>query len=253
MGKASLTFPAMCLALSFLFVIAVYHASIIQRLSSFHRRIILPLYRRMTNITWANHVPANHDEARYELISRDINDDEEESEEPTHPALPRTPRSQPRSPLSKPARPRTPYPHPPASPIPANRPSTADESPIAVFWTREPHLSELQASFTRTEDSDGDESQNEDSDGEYPYSEYSIDSSDDENYIHQSWDLRILDPHIPGGEIPVWQVEAESQIYTVDDRQPRGVQLLLDQTVEWTVQMVYGLVAPHTEGLEVHA
>ncbi|KAJ5562771.1 hypothetical protein N7461_001532 [Penicillium sp. DV-2018c] len=243
MGEASLTFPAICLAFSFLFVIGVYHATIIQRLRSFHRRIILPQYRRITDGILPNHAAASHDEAIYEPVNHDINDDgdgddgddEEEGrwkeEEPEgdedddddddneEPALPRTPRAPWRS-----------SPFPPAnSGTPSRHVSATDEPAIAVSWAREPHSSEGSVSPPRTEDFDG---------------ELDIASSDDEEYL--VWDF-TLEGRIPRDEIPVWEVEAERDFYIVQDRQPRGTEVLLDRTVEWTAQMVYGLVAPDAD------
>jgi hypothetical protein len=228
MEEASLTFPAICLTLSFLFVIGVYNASITQRLTTFHRCITLPMYLQIehivTNGTWANQAAADYNEARYEPINHDINEEAAEHEEPTLPALPCTPRAPLRSLPYRPAKSRSLNIH---TPIPANRhASAAEEIPMTVFYAREARSNELESSSSRSEVS---------------YDEYDTGSSDSDNI---AWDLGVLDPHIPGDQIPVWELEAEREIYTVHERHPRGIEALLDRTIEWTAQMVFALVAP---------
>ncbi|KAJ5836757.1 hypothetical protein N7447_002783 [Penicillium robsamsonii] len=83
MPEASLAFPAICLTFSFLFIVAVHNASIIQNLGAFHYRILLPVYqqiqRMLTNRDPITPNPPNHmPEARYELINLNPNNEEEQ-------------------------------------------------------------------------------------------------------------------------------------------------------------------------------
>ncbi|KAJ5575858.1 hypothetical protein N7535_002784 [Penicillium sp. DV-2018c] len=228
MGEASLTFPAICLAFSFLFVIGVYHATIIQRLRSFHRRIILPQYRRITDGILPNHAAASHDEAIYEPVNHDINDDgdgddgDDEEEGGGKKKNRRGMRTTTTTTTTKNQLFHAPHVRH-GDRHPFHQLTPAHQAAI------EPHSSEGSVSPPRTEDFDG---------------ELDIASSDDEEYL--VWDF-TLEGRIPRDEIPVWEVEAERDFYIVQDRQPRGTEVLLDRTVEWTAQMVYGLVAPDAD------
>ncbi|KAJ5470219.1 hypothetical protein N7530_007576 [Penicillium desertorum] len=90
MAEASLAFPAICLALSFLFVVAVYNAAIMQHLRTFQRRVVLPAYqqiaRKLLNHNRGSQSSQNHmSSAGYEPVNLDTKDEEEQ-----HPPPPAT-------------------------------------------------------------------------------------------------------------------------------------------------------------------
>ncbi|KAJ5958388.1 uncharacterized protein N7479_005538 [Penicillium vulpinum] len=235
MAGASLAFPAICLALSFLFVVAVYNASIMRYLGTFHCRVILPSYqhikRRLLNRSPVNQNLPNHMlEPGYESINLDTKDEEDQ--------------------------------HPP--PFTAPRMSLPD-----YYRHRQSPASNAGNIFSDMEDAtetDGLNMTTRYAGGPYrprrwstfvgvaersihsrsPSLSGSLVSSDeyDSDWSNSAVDEAVFEPRNPADGIPVWEFEVERPIYTLDQDEQGTPALWLDEVVEWTAQGVFAFVVP---------
>ncbi|KAJ5198909.1 hypothetical protein N7491_000524 [Penicillium cf. griseofulvum] len=235
MSEASLAFPAVCLTLSFLFVVAVHNASTMQQLGAFHHHTLLPVYQQIQRLL-TNHNPINRNlpnrmpEPGYEPISLNTNDEEEQHPPPIasssmpvpgyyqyseSPALDRVNESPERDSTTEtddlhmtaryaggPYRPR-------------NRPTFADVAELSTYSPPpSPHGTGV-------------------SSDEY-----------DSDWSNSAVDEAVFEPCNPVDDIPIWEFEVERPIYVLDQRNQRGPSAWLDEVVEWTAQGVFAVVAP---------
>ncbi|CAI7604808.1 unnamed protein product [Penicillium glandicola] len=214
MAEASLAFPAICLTLSFLFVVAVYNASIMQHLCAFHRCTILPTYRKIERML-VNHNPMNQNrpncmpEAGYNPINLDTKAEDEQH----HPPLTTSPMLSPD------------YHRHDENPN-LERPNMFSES-------GGPHRPRRWATFVGVDENPP------------PSPLGSTVSSDayDSDWSNSAVDEAVFEPQPLPGDIPIWEFVLERPVYTVVQEQ-RGPAAWLDDVVEWTSQGIFAVVAP---------
>ena len=235
MAKASLAFPAICLTLSFLFVVAVYNASIMQHLGAFHRRVILPTYRQIArklinpnpgSQSSPNHLPG----AVYERISL-VTKDEEQPQSPP----PTT------SSMSSPGYHR--YGNSPTLDTVNIPPESGDGSRInghglATSYAGGPYRPRRRPTFAELGESPTNSLSPSPSGSSVSSDEY------DSDWSNSAVDEAVFEPRNPVEDIPVWEFEVERPIYTVDHQEQSGQVAWLDEVVEWTSQGVFAFVAP---------
>lgn len=225
MAEASLAFPAICLTLSFLFVVAVYNASIMQHLGACHRRIILPVYQFIArNLFNRNHVNQDQDRiplAEYEPINPDPNDEDEQ-----HPHL---------------ATPARNHHRPGENNVldTANRIAESDDdigsgSPNLRDSNRPQHPNFAdRAQFSTVSPPPG--SVDDYGSEEYDSDEYGSDWSDSD------------DEHYPVDDIPIWEFQVERPYFNVEHPEQGGPVVWLDEVVEWTSQGIFAYVTPELD------
>ena len=235
MAEASLAFPAICLALSFLFVVAVYNASIMQHLRAFHRRAILPAYQQIAHKLFSRNpgrqIPPNHmSRAGYEPVNHDTKVEEEQ-----HPPPPTT------SSMSPPDYHR--YADTPALDTVNIFPESDDEIQIdghglSTSYAGGPYRPRRRPTFAEL--------------GESPTNSQSLSppgssvSSDeyDSDWSNSAVDEAVFEPRNPVENVPVWEFEVERPIYGIDRQEQSGPVAWLDEVVEWTSQGVFAFVTP---------
>ncbi|OQE40321.1 hypothetical protein PENCOP_c006G03565 [Penicillium coprophilum] len=234
MPEASLAFPAICLSFSFLFVVAVHNGLIMQRLSAFHHRILLPLYQQIQRmLTYHNPIKQSTSnrmpEARYEPISPEIKDAEEQ---PPHSAT--------------------------SSMLPPDY-HRADENPVldaATIFSERDHTTKINdinmtARFAggpfrprhRPTYADIPEFDTYSPPPSPPGDRTSSDEYDSD-WSNSAVDEAVFEQQLPGDDIPVWEFEVERPIYVLDQRDQRGPAAWLDEVVEWTAHGIFAVVAP---------
>ncbi|KAJ5462955.1 hypothetical protein N7475_007899 [Penicillium sp. IBT 31633x] len=236
MVEASLTFPAICLALSFLFIISVYHASIKEHLGAFHQNIIIPVYQKI-EANLASHIPPDHIptlEARYEAMDIEPKNEEEEQDLPS---VRHTPSPSP-SPSSSPYHQRgdkTPTPTRDIySPVPESRNASESARPSrGILYAGGPHRPMRAEDYAGTAELSGRSTPDAVFDDEY-----------DTDWSNSAADEMVYEPQKPIGDIPVWEFEMEREIYGLNERGQQGPEVWLDEVVEWTAESVFAVVAP---------
>ncbi|OQD66808.1 hypothetical protein PENPOL_c004G00229 [Penicillium polonicum] len=234
MAEASLAFPMICLTLSFLFVVAVYHPSIIRHLGAFRHRVILPVYQQIArklfnrNPIYQN-LPNRMPEAEYEALNLDTQDEEEQSPSPLASSSTPTPGHHQHD--EEPA-PDT------LSMLPERGTEIEmhDLSRIISYaggpyrprrWSTFAELAGLSTSRSRSPSG-------------------SLVSSDeyDSEWSNSALNEAVFEPRNRTDDIPVWQFELERPIYTVDnEHQQGGLTAWVDEVVEWTSQGIFASVS----------
>ncbi|KAK4869438.1 hypothetical protein LT330_005820 [Penicillium expansum] len=234
MPEASLTFPIICLTLSSLFVVAVYNASIMQHLGTFHRRSVLPVYqhiaRKLINRHPTNQNPQNHmPEAEYEPINLDTIDEEEQ-----HPSS-----------LANSSMPTSGY-HRHGQDTALDTVNTflerdskteIDGLRMTTSYAGGPYRPQRRSIFADMADFP--------TRSQSPSPSGSVASSDDydSDWSNSAVDEAVFEPHNPVDDIPIWEFDLERPIYTVGQAQG-GPVAWLDEVVEWTSQGVFAFVSP---------
>ncbi|KAJ5197220.1 hypothetical protein N7449_007699 [Penicillium cf. viridicatum] len=232
MAEASLTFPMICLTLSFLFVVAVYNASIMQNLGAFHNRIILPVYQQIAR-KLLNRNPINQNlqtrmpEAGYKALNLDTEDEEEQSPSPLA-----------TSPMPTPDYHR--HVEDPAPDTPNMLPEM-DSLNRTITYAGGPYRPRRWSTFANMA-------------GIFTHSPShspsgSVVSSDeyDSEWSNSAVDEAVFEPHNLTDDIPVWEFELERPIYNVDnEHEEGGPRVWVDEVVEWTAQGIVAFVSPDT-------
>lgn len=225
MAEASLAFPAICLTLSFLFVVLFYNASIKDRLDAFHRRILLPTYRWVERkITTQAHETIIVSEPTYEAINIDEKFDESPDEPQPSPERPWF--------FPRPTRSRE-------TPAPDNTNAVPEERRIRDI-TQPPGNVYFADSTARYRNEGGYHVINFSSYSPPPSasgSAESDDESDPDEFRVLTYTAREEDNAVPN----VWEFELEQPIYVVD-RHASAV--WIEQLVQWTAQAAFAMVAP---------
>ncbi|OQE22803.1 hypothetical protein PENFLA_c012G06100 [Penicillium flavigenum] len=235
MAEASLAFPAICLALSFLFVVAVYNASIMQHLRAFHRRAILPAYQQIAhklfNRNPGHQSSPNHiSGAGYEPVSLDTKDEEEQ--------LPPPPTT---SSMSSPDYHR--YADNPALDTVNIFPESGNETQIgshglATSYAGGPYRPRRRPTFAELGESPTNSLSPSPSGSSVSSDEY------DSDWSNSAVDEAVFEPRNPVEDVPVWEFEVERPIYTIDHQEQSESVAWLDEVVEWTSQGVFAFVTP---------
>ncbi|KXG49830.1 uncharacterized protein PGRI_057980 [Penicillium griseofulvum] len=238
MLEASLAFPAVCLMLSFVFVVAVYNASILQQLGAFHHHILLPVYQQIQRLL-TNHTPINRNlpngmpEASYEPINIvDTNDEEEQHPPPLATSSMPAPGYRRYSESSA---------HDIVDQSPERNSATGiDDLNMADRDAGGPYRRRYRPTYG-------------DSPEFFSYSPPPSppgtgESSDeyDSDWSSSADDETVIEPCNPFDDIPTWEFEVERPIYVIDQRNQRGPSAWVDEVVEWTAQGVFALVVPET-------
>lgn len=234
MAEASLTFPMICLSLSFLFVVAVYNASIMQHLSALHHRVILPVYQQIARKLFS-HNPVNQNPpnrlpaAGYEPINLDTKDEEEQ-----HPP--------PLANSSMPAPDYYRYGEPPALDRNNMFPESGNETEmdghsLTTTYAGGPYRPRRRSTLADIAEFS--------SHSRFSSPSGSVVSSDeyDSDWSNSAVDEAVFEPHNPVDDIPIWEFELERPIYTIDQHD-QGPVAWVDEIVEWTSQGVFAFVAP---------
>ncbi|CAI7664562.1 unnamed protein product [Penicillium viridicatum] len=217
MAEASLAFPMICLTLSFLFVVAVYHPSIIQHLGAFRHHIILPVYQQIArklfnrNPIYQN-LPNRVPEAEYEALNLDTEDEEEQSPSPLATSSTSTPDYHRHD--EEPA--------PDTLNMLSERGSgiEMDDLSRAISYAGGPYRPRRWSDFAELADLSTSRSRS------------------------PSGPLAVFEPQNRTDDIPVWQFELERPIYTVDnEHQQGGLTAWVDEVVEWTSQGIFASVS----------
>lgn len=242
MAVASLVFPACCLALSFLFVVAVYYTSTKERVKAFHHGILLPAYKWVKQkFTSRAHETTPTSVATYEAIppvndstdgkeSHEIRDEQEPS--PERPWF--FPRSQTRNREASPlgvsnSRPEG------SNSSHTNRPSNA------VFFANRTVASPNEGeSFVIEPARNADPNDFEYDPNDYGSDEYDSDSDDASNAPGPR-QLAYNERRGPEDLPSVWQYELEQPVYVIDHA---ASSVWVAHVVEWTAQTAFALVAP---------
>ncbi|CAG8899872.1 unnamed protein product [Penicillium egyptiacum] len=235
MAEASLAFPAICLTLSFLFVVAVYNASVVQHLGAFHRRVILPAYqhiaRKLFNRNPGNqNLPNRMPEAGYEPINFDAKDEEEQHPPPLTTSSMASPDYHG-------------YGESPSRDTVNMFPESGNETEIdghglTTSYAGGPYRPRRRPTFADI--------------GELPTHspspsppEPAVSSDEyDSDWSNSAVDEAVFEPRNPIDDIPIWEFEVERPIYTIDHQEQSGPVAWLDEVVEWTSQGVFAFVAP---------
>ncbi|CAG8257724.1 unnamed protein product [Penicillium nalgiovense] len=235
MAEASLAFPAICLTLSFFFVVAVYSASIMQHLRAFHRRVILSAYqqiaRNLFNRNPGRQTSPNHmSGVGYEPVNLHTKDEEEQ-----HPPPPTT------SSMSSPNYHR--YGDNTAlnsvNIFPGNGNETQiDGHGLTTSYAGGPYRPRRRPTFAELGDSP--------THSPAPSSPRSAVYSDeyDSDWSNSAVDEAVFEPRNPVENIPIWEFEVERPIYSIDHQEQSGPVAWLDEVVEWTSQGVFAFVTP---------
>ncbi|KAJ6185692.1 hypothetical protein N7519_006993 [Penicillium mononematosum] len=235
MAEASLAFPAICLALSFLFVVAVYNASIMQHLRAVHRRAILPAYQQIAhkffNCNPGRQSPPNHmSRAGYEPVNLDTKDEEEQ-----HPPPPTT------SSMSSPDYHR--YADNPALDTvnvfrESGNETQVDGHGLTTSYAGGPYRPRHRPTFAELGESP--------TNSPSPSPPGSSVSSDEygSDWSNSAVDEAVFEPRNPVEHIPVWEFEVQRPIYTIDHEEQSGPVAWLDDVVEWTSQGVFAFDTP---------
>lgn len=240
MADASLAFPMICLTLSFLFVVAVYHPSIMRHLGAFHDHIILPVYqqiaRKLLNRNPINrNLPNSMPEAGYETLNLDTEDEEEQSP----------------SPLAASSTQTTDYYRHDEDPAPdtfnilpeSDTETEMDAVHRTVSYAEGPYrprrwsaFAELAALSTRSR-------------SHSPSGSLVSTDEYDSEWSNSALDEPFFEPRNRTDEIPIWEFELERPIYNVDSEDEQGEPMLwLDEVVEWTSQCIFAMVTPDIMG-----
>lgn len=230
MAEASLTFPMICLTLSFLFVVAVYNASIMQNLGAFHNRIILPMYQQIAR-KLLNRNPINQNlqnrmpEAGYEALNLDTEDEEEQSP----------------SPLATSSMPTPDYHRHveyPAPDTPNLLPET-DTLSRTITYAGGPYRPRRWSTFANMAGISTHSPSHSPSGSVVSSDEY------DSEWSNSAVDEAVFEPHSLTEDIPIWEFEVERPIYNVDNEHEQGgPRVWVDDVVEWTSQGVVAFVSP---------
>jgi hypothetical protein len=244
MSKASLAFPAVCLTLSFLFVVAVYHASIMQQLGTFHHHILLPVYQQIQRLL-TNHNPINRNlpnrmrEASYEPINLDTIDDEEEEQHPPPLATSSTPAPGYRRYSESPALDTV-------DDSPERNSSTGIDSPnVTARYAGGPYRPRHRPTYADTPESSSYSPPPSPTGTGVSSDKYDSDEYDSD-WSNSAADETVFEPGNLFDDIPTWEFEVERPIYVLDQRNQRGPSAWVDEIVEWTAQGVFALVVPET-------
>lgn len=235
MAEASLAFPIICLILSFLFLVAVYHPSIMRHLGAFHHRIILPVYqqiaRKLLNRNPINRTPPNRPEAGYEALNLDTEEEEEQSP----------------APLATSSTPSPGYHRHGEDPVP-NTFSMLSESDTetemdllgrTTSYAGGPYRPRRWSAFAEMAGLST-HSQSRSPSG-------SLVSSDeyDSEWSNSALDEAVSEPRNQPDDIPIWEFELERPIYNVDSEGEQGGPMVwVDEVVEWTSQGIFAIVSP---------
>ncbi|EKV12912.1 hypothetical protein PDIG_31390 [Penicillium digitatum PHI26] len=231
MAEASLAFPMICLTFSFLFVFAVYNASIMRHFGAFYRRTILPVYRQMARKLISRHptnqnLPIRRPEVGYEAINLVANDEDEQyppslatSSIPA-PGYRRHVEDRDLNTVKK-------FP-------PMDSEIKVDYLSISTTYAGSPYRPRRFAEMANFPT----HSQSSSPSG-------SVVSSDeyDSDWSNTAFEEAVFEPHNPVDEIPIWGFELERPMYTLGHEQG-GPVAWLDEIVEWTSQGVFAFVSP---------
>ncbi|KAJ5360587.1 hypothetical protein N7517_009778 [Penicillium concentricum] len=234
MPEASLAFPAICLTFSFLFVVAVHNASILQHLGAFHHRILLPAYQQMQRmLTNRNPTSQTRPNRMHEAMYKPINlETKDEEEQPPHLATSSIPspdyhRYSQNSTLDT------------VNMFPERDNTTGiDGINMTARYAGGPYRPRRRLTYA-----DIAEFSNYSPPPSPPGDRTSSDEYDSD-WSNSAVDEAVFEPRILGDDIPVWEFEVERPIYILDQREQRGPAAWLDEVVEWTAQGVFAVVAP---------
>ncbi|KGO75926.1 hypothetical protein PITC_077220 [Penicillium italicum] len=230
MAEASLAFPIICLTLSFLFVVAIYNASIMQHLGAFHHRAILPLYQQIAHKLINRHLanqnlPNRMPEVGYELVNIDTKDEEEQH----HPSLASS---------SMPAPGYHRHGEDPAlNTVERDSKTEIDGLSMTTSYAGGPYRPQRRSYYA--------EMAGFPTHSQSPSPSGSVVSSDgyDSDWSNSAVDEAVFEPHNPVDDIPIWEFELERPMYTLGHEQGRPV-AWLDEIIEWTSQGVFAFVSP---------
>ncbi|CAI7587342.1 unnamed protein product [Penicillium discolor] len=220
MAEASLAFPMICLTLSFLFVVAVYHPSIMRHLGAFHDHIILPVYQqiahKLLNCNPINrNLPNPMPEVGYETLNLDTEDEEEQNPAPeTFNILPESDTETEMDAVRR----------------------TVSYAGGAYRPRRWSAFAELAALSTRSR-------------SHSPSGSLVSTDEYDSEWSNSALDEAFFEPRNRTDEIPIWEFELERPIYNIDGEDEQGEPMLwLDEVVEWTSQGIFAMVTPDIMG-----
>ncbi|KAJ5602772.1 hypothetical protein N7537_005728 [Penicillium hordei] len=236
MAEASLTFPMICLTFSFLFVVAVYNASIMQNLGAFHNRIILPMYqhiaRKLLNRNPIDqNLPNRMPEAGYEVLNLDTKDEEEQSP----------------SPLATSSMPTPDYhrhDEDPAPDTPNTLPDSGSETEMdslnrTTSYAGGPYRPRRWSVFADMAGISTHSPSHSPSGSVVSSDEY------DSEWSNSALDEAVFEPRNLTDDIPIWELEFERPIYNVDNEHEQGGPTVwIDEVVEWTSQGIFAFVSP---------
>ncbi|KAF7528915.1 hypothetical protein PCG10_009629 [Penicillium crustosum] len=234
MAEASLAFPMICLTLSFLFVVAVYHPSIMRYLGAFCNRIILLAYQQIArkllnrNAINQNLMP----EVGYEALHLDTEDEERESPSPLATSSTQTPDY---------------YRHD-EDPAPDTfdiLPESDSETEMGalrrtISYAGGPYRPRRWSAFAELAAFSSTRSHSHSPSG-------SLVSSDeyDSEWSNSAINEAVFEPRNRTDEIPIWEFELERPVYNVDSEDEDGGPMVwLDEVVEWTSQGIFARVSP---------
>jgi hypothetical protein len=216
MAEASLIFPAICLTVSFLFVVLFYNASIKDRLEAFHRSILLPTYRWIKRkTTTQNSETIVVSQPTYEIVNMDENIDE----------LPDEPQASFERPWF--------FPRPNQSretPAPDSPTSAPEEGGIHDI-TQPPGNVYFADSTARYRNEGG-----------YHVINYSSYSESDDEADPDEFRVLTYTERADASAVPnVWEYELERPIFVADRHASVA---WLEELVQWTAEGAFALVAP---------
>ena len=233
MAEASLLFPICCLALSFLFIVVFYNASVKECVRTFHHNTILPTYgwiKRNASQTNESIAP----EQAYEVIDTTEKQEDLSEKRDEHQLSPERPWFFPRSQSRYREASSSSY----GSPPPDVHDHELNSSPVS------PLLSHSNSPAPSETGSDIDDGRSDDSS---TYSEFTVGSGDGWDNASDASDVSFA-PGIPRFSVSndpfrppdVWQIEFEETVAS-EDRRRMG---MLDRAVHWTAQASFAIVAP---------
>lgn len=221
-----------CLTLSFLFVVAVYNASIMQNLGAFHNRIILPVYQQIAR-NLLNRNPINQNlqnrmpEAGYEALNLDTEDEEEQSP----------------SPLATSSIPTPDYHRHVEDPAPdtPNMLPEMDSLSGTISYAGGPYRPRRWVDFANMIGLPTYSPSNSPSGSVVSSDEY------DSEWSNSALGEAVFEPRNLTDDIPIWEFDVERHIYNIDNEHGEGgPRLWVDDVVEWTAQGIIACVSPDT-------